>query len=782
VVGREAERDQLWEVLRSVQQYGNASAVVLRGGVGSGKSRLAQWLCERSHEIGGSESLRAFHSEVGGSHEGVSDMFARHFRLRGLGRAEAEARLERLLMRQGLDSNDEALALSRVLLPTSSAEPMGRDERHALIVRALDRLSRERPVVAWLDDAHWSPDVLELVQRVLRSQRRRPTPVLFVLTVEPDTLAGRPAEAALVADLLARPDAWAVDVQPLADSERLELVRRLLPLEPPLRRAVATRTDGNPLYAVQLIGSWVDRGLLEVGEDGFQLAPGQVLSLPDGLHTLWARRVETVLEGRGTDDGIALEIAAVLGQEVDPDEWRDVCRSAGVKPSPDLVDLLLDERLARTGPSGPEYGWALSHGMLRESLQRRAAEAGRLKEHHVIAARWLRSRPGARMAERMARHLVEGGRPSEALQPLLDAITRRIEGGELQQGEGLLAEFEALVDGGQFSADDTWRGWGWLVRVRLSRLGGDDAGFERWAGRLDARTDARGQNDLALALAFERARRSRQRGGLRQALGQLAALEDEASFGYDERLLARCLRERALVSRARGERADGQRLLHRSFLLFETTGDFSSAGMALVEIAEPAADAGDRATVEQLLGMARRLFERGNSRGARAAEASLEARLAEAAGDLATAIDRWAEAVQEYEQLGSPRADRAKLALGQAMVEAGQIRRSGAVIGEALESLEDTRDLVRAALARVSLLPTLAEANAWDRWDGCLLDSAPLLLGAGLADPRSSRCVLTGAEMARDAGDLRRASDARRLARSLRPGDEEIEPDEDITN
>jgi hypothetical protein len=41
---------------------------------------------------------------------------------------------------------------------------------------------------------------------------------------------------------------------------------------------------GNPMFAVQLVGSLVERRVLEVGKKGFVLRPGERAVLPDNIH------------------------------------------------------------------------------------------------------------------------------------------------------------------------------------------------------------------------------------------------------------------------------------------------------------------------------------------------------------------------------------------------------------------------------------------------------------------------------------------------------------------
>jgi hypothetical protein len=74
----------------------------------------------------------------------------------------------------------------------------------------------------------------------------------------------RPAAAASVAELLGRPGAERIDVGALGPEHHASLVHELLGLEGALATQVKERTAGNPLFAVQLVGDWVQRGVLAV--------------------------------------------------------------------------------------------------------------------------------------------------------------------------------------------------------------------------------------------------------------------------------------------------------------------------------------------------------------------------------------------------------------------------------------------------------------------------------------------------------------------------------------
>ena len=60
-MGRSEICDELWKTLRETHTQAAPRAVILKGPSGVGKSRIAEWLCERAHEVGAATVLRAHH-------------------------------------------------------------------------------------------------------------------------------------------------------------------------------------------------------------------------------------------------------------------------------------------------------------------------------------------------------------------------------------------------------------------------------------------------------------------------------------------------------------------------------------------------------------------------------------------------------------------------------------------------------------------------------------------------------------------------------------------------
>lgn len=230
---------------------------------------------------------------------------------------------------------------------------------------------------------------------------------LVILTASDEGVAADPELRADLETLLELPGASRIELGALDPASSRQLVRDLLGLRGEAAALVEERSAGSPLYAVSVVGDWVARGVLVPTEHGFALR-GPAPPLPPDLSAAWRERVDAVLRDRADADGQALELAAVLGVEVDGDEHAAVLASAELHPSGDLISDLARQQLVV--PTA--RGWRFAHVMLVEALRARAREAGRLRRHHASA--------GAVVADpaRRGAHLLAAGRAEEAL-PLL---------------------------------------------------------------------------------------------------------------------------------------------------------------------------------------------------------------------------------------------------------------------------------------------------------------------------------------------------------------------------
>ena len=504
LVGRGQERDVLWGALGEVEREGSVRMVVLQGAAGVGKSALARWLCERGQEVGAARVLRATHSPNGGPADGLARMLLKAVRGVGLDAAGLQVRLREHLgespSQPFLKVLADLLARDEVSEGASGGPRMPLAARYGLLYGALCWMSVDRPLVVWMDDVQWGEDALGLCGYALKAQGRRPAPVLVVLTARDESLSERPVARLLLREVKTLAGVRRVSVGPLDDALQERLLGQLLHLEAGLTGSIRDRTRGNPLFAIQLVGDWVSRGLLRMTPRGFGLAPGVPAVLPDNLYEVWSARLDEVLRGHPAWAEVALELAAALGLDIDQEEWRGLCARVGVGMPEGLLDDLLGSRLAQP----LDAGWSFAHAMMREALERRARERGRWRAHHAACADMLGEGAGSEAADdqaRLAGHLQAAGREVEALGPLGRAMFRRIETLEFERGEALVETFESLVEAHALVEDERF---GWVAeaaRVRLALYLGDYDRAQTLGQALQARAGERGW-DFAEAVAM----------------------------------------------------------------------------------------------------------------------------------------------------------------------------------------------------------------------------------------------------------------------------------------
>jgi DNA-binding CsgD family transcriptional regulator len=201
------------------------------------------------------------------------------------------------------------------------------------IVDLVETTSVERPVVLVAEDIQWADSASLLA--ILSVVRQLPlAPLLVVVTARPSPL---PVEVVRLLDDLAAGGAHTLQLEPLEPDELDVLARDMVGASPgPRLTAMLARTGGNPLWAVALLRSLADGGMLS--RDGDSVEP-TTFELPASLSDLVVRRLRHL----PTPTLELLQIAAVLGDAV---SLRDVGAVAR-RPPAEVVGQLRDAFEAR---------------------------------------------------------------------------------------------------------------------------------------------------------------------------------------------------------------------------------------------------------------------------------------------------------------------------------------------------------------------------------------------------------------------------------------------------
>ena len=781
LVGRATELNRLWGALRDVAGGHGARCLVLQGGAGTGKTSLAERLARYAEEQGLASTWRAAHDSGEAPGVALRRMIERGLGTAGVEPATARTRARRWEVRhlRGLPEADRASRkggvermLDRLAKPTRSGS--GRQtaaERHAVVVDLLTLGTVERPAVVILDDVQWSAESIELVRFVLRVRPTLPLLVLATVRTE-DTVAGSPADDALHA-LLDHPKVERLELSPLPEEQRRALVGGLLGLTGELASQVEVRTAGNPLFAVQLVGDWVSRGVLVPDASGFRLRPGERALLPDDIHALWTGRIAQIAAELPAAGPLALELAAVLGRRVTTREWQACWGALGESEVASLdgaAEALAARGLAQLLPGE----WSFGHPMLREALERTADSEGRLARLHSACADGLSTAwpEGTRgLAERRGRHLVGAGRDEEAAPELQRAADERWERSEYREAQGLLDGLDLVLDRLGAEEHDARRLRSWLQRTRLFGQNGRVAASEALAGEVvdllrgpaGPRLPASTQTLLPAALAAWGAVAGLQGRYSDWAARSELAVEAAARFN-DDRVHASARVARADATKMLGRYDEAERLLDGVPLALEALGETRRLADCRLLLAQLARHQGRLEEAEEGVRAALELQRKVGSRWAAASGSNTLGDVLRSLGRFDEAEAAFRHSAAEFEALGSSDAPFPVLNLGQLLRARGRGAEADALLLDVAAAAHSNDHFAAELAAHVLLLPGQELLESSPGWEERVRRIEELLEGRTVADSDLEAAARLAAERAEEVGNRGREALALRLA------------------
>ncbi|MBV8133872.1 MAG: AAA family ATPase [Alphaproteobacteria bacterium] len=412
LVGRDEEIDLLLRRWARATA-GDGQIVLIPGEPGIGKSRLTAALEERLKDEPHLR-LRYFCSP----HHRDSALFPI---IDQLGHAAGVARddppvaklekIEALLALAAPPDEDVALLADLLSLPASERHPLPslspqRKKERTLdaLIRQLEGLARQQPIVVVFEDAHWiDPTSRELLD--LTVERVCSLPVLLIVTFRPEfqpSWIGQPQVSMLGLSRLDRRDRTLL-VEQIAGGKALpdDVVAQ-----------IADRADGIPLFVEELTKSVLESGLLREQADRYVLAGAlPSLAIPATLHASLMARLDRPASARHV-----AQIGAAIGRQFSYALLRAVSRLPEDELQAALARLVASELVFQRGtPPDAVYSFKhalvqdAAHGSLlrgpRQALHRRIAEALEQRSPDLVETR----------PEILAHHYGEAAMPDKAI-------------------------------------------------------------------------------------------------------------------------------------------------------------------------------------------------------------------------------------------------------------------------------------------------------------------------------------------------------------------------------
>lgn len=309
-----------------------------------------------------------------------------------------------------------------------------------LLLRLLDARCRLSPTIMLLEDLHWIDSVSEeLLSRTVSSAQT--TSLLIVHTRRPEyrlPWSDHPNVVPLPVELLSA-----------GETQRIVQARMGVQLPEALGRLVAEKAEGNALFAEEIAGFLMERGLVRRAAGGLDYDPASVgTALPGNVQSLISARVDRLTP----EDRTLLQAAAAIGRRFDPELLRSASQYSGDLAA--WLELMEASDLIRRHSESEDY--LFKHALVRDALYDSILTPRRMMLHLSVASE-IERRSANRLveaAEVLAYHYSRTPRADKAFDYLALAGRKSLNSYSVEEAERFFRQAMNLLESKPSCADD----------------------------------------------------------------------------------------------------------------------------------------------------------------------------------------------------------------------------------------------------------------------------------------------------------------------------------------
>lgn len=308
MVGRQEEMGQLVKSLDALQR-GQGALVFLVGEAGIGKTRLAYELARRGRTEGVQFiSGRAQEQDQRAPYHPWLEILKKYIdwatpELQSLALEEVGSELSILLPDLGLGR------------PKDSADQDREEQRRRLfaaITKFITNISKQTPLILFLDDIHWAQETsLQLLHFVAEQTRKER--ILIVASFRPIEMEERPNLSHIISNMNRDRLFQTLKLTRLTASESGRIVAGHLDQEelPDLEAILFKKSEGNPFFIEELVLYLKQEGKITLTKSGWQVGELEKIQMPGAISAV----IEERLQKATPITRQTLAFASVIGTE-----------------------------------------------------------------------------------------------------------------------------------------------------------------------------------------------------------------------------------------------------------------------------------------------------------------------------------------------------------------------------------------------------------------------------------------------------------------------------------